>query len=233
MREDVKLYLEEVERITLLSAQEFHTLLLRAGTGDEEAQLELVNANLRLVVNIARQYVGRGVAFSDLIQEGNIGLLKAVKKFSTKGSPTFIDYAKECIEKAISRSLREMRADKKVSSLDTPIDERTYEAEDKYASEGDYVEGLTLMDLIADKDAPSHFEQMDRQQLAELLHEVMKHLTMTEKKILALRFGLSGGKVYSPEEVAKVLKLRPESLRAIEAAALKKLSNSERLRDFY
>lgn len=232
MREDVQIYLEEVERIPLLSAQEFHTLLTRAGAGDEEAQTELVNANLRLVVNIARKYIGRGAAFSDLIQEGNIGLLKAVKKFSTKGSPTFIEYAQECIEKAIQRGLKELRGGRGVS-LDTPIDERTYEAEDKYAVEGDYVEGLTLRDLVADRDAPTHFERMDKQQLAELLHEAIKHLTMTEKKILALRFGLTGGRAHSAEEVARILKMRPDSLRSIESAALKKLSGAERLRDFY
>ena len=232
MREEVQIYLEEVEQIPLLSAQEFHTLLTRAGNGDEDAQVELVNANLRLVVDIARKYIGRGAPFSDLIQEGNIGLLKAVKKFSTKGSPTFIEYAEECIEKAIMRGLREMQSDKEIS-LDIPIDERTYESKDEYAVEGDYVEGLTLMDLVADMDAPTHFEQMDREQLTELLREAMKHLTMTEKKILVLRFGLSGGKVYSAEEVAKILKLSLESLRSIEADALKKLRGAEMLRDFY
>ena len=232
MREEVQIYLEEVEQIPLLSAQEFHTLLTRAGNGDEDAQTELVNANLRLVVDIARKYIGRGAPFSDLIQEGNIGLLKAVKKFSTKGSPTFIEYAEECIEKAIMRGLREMQSDKEIS-LDIPIDERTYESKDEYAVEGDYVEGLTLMDLVADMDAPTHFEQMDREQLTELLREAMKHLTMTEKKILVLRFGLSGGKVYSAEEVAKILKLSLESLRSIEADALKKLRGAEMLRDFY
>ena len=232
MGEDVQIYLEEVERIPLLSAQEFHTLLTRAGTGDEEAQIELVNANLRLVVEIARKYIGRGAAFSDLIQEGNIGLLKAVKKFSTKGSPTFIEYAQECIEKAIERGLKELRADRGVS-LDTPIDERTYESKDEYAVEGDYVEGLTLIDLVEDINTPTHFERMNRKQLAELLHEAMKHLTMTEKKILALRFGLTGGRSHSQEEVSRILKLRPESLRSIEADALKKLSSAERLRDFY
>ena len=232
MRGELELYLAEVEQIPLLSAQEFHTLLTRAGNGDEHAQTELVNANLRLVVDIARKYIGRGAALSDLIQEGNIGLLKAVKKFSTKGSPTFIEYAEECIEKAIVRGLRELRGDRGVS-LDTPIDERTYEAEDKYAVEGDYVEGLTLLDLVADMDAPTHFEQMDREQLTELLREAMRHLTMTEKKILVLRFGLSGSKVFSAEEVAKILKLSLESLRSIEADALKKLRGAEWLRDFY
>ncbi|MBR0288051.1 MAG: sigma-70 family RNA polymerase sigma factor, partial [Selenomonadaceae bacterium] len=133
--EDVELYLEEVRRIPLLGAQEFHTLLLRAADGDEDAQLELVNANLRLVVNIARKYIGRGAPFCDLIQEGNIGLMKAVKKFSTKGSATFIEYAEECIEKAIVRGLREMEQSAPVS-LDTPIDERTYNDKDTFAVEG-------------------------------------------------------------------------------------------------
>ena len=108
--EDVEIYLEEVRRIPLLTAQEFHTLLLRAADGDEEAQLDLVNANLRLVVKIARNYTGQGVALSDLIQEGNIGLMKAVRKFATKGSTTFIEYAEECIEKAIIGGLREMNS---------------------------------------------------------------------------------------------------------------------------
>ncbi len=66
--DDVEIYLEEVKRIPLLSAQEFHMLLLRAADGDEDAQTELVNANLRLVVNIARKYIGHGAAFCDLIQ---------------------------------------------------------------------------------------------------------------------------------------------------------------------
>ena len=154
---EAEIYLEEVKQIPLLSAQEFHTLLLRAAEGDEDAQLELVNANLRLVVNIARNYVGQGAAFSDLIQEGNIGLLKAVKKFTTKGSATFIEYAEECIEAATVRGLREMNQAEQVS-LDTPIDERTYNDKDKYAVEGDYVEGLTLVDLMEDSETPTHFE---------------------------------------------------------------------------
>lgn len=233
--EDVKIYLEEVRRIPLLGAQEFHTLLLRAADGDEEAQLELVNANLRLVVNIARNYTNYGVAFSDLIQEGNIGLMKAVKKFSTKGSATFIEYAEECIEKAIVRGLCEMEQSAQVS-LDTPIDERTYNDKDKFAVEGDFIEGLTLADLVEDSKTPTHFDHVDRLQMSELLSEVLNTLTPHEKKVLSLRFGLEDGKTRTIDEVAKIFKVSGDNIKAVETKALRKLRQpncSAKLKDFY
>ena len=233
--EDVEIYLEEVRRIPLLSAQEFHTLLLRAADGDEDSQLELVNANLRLVVNIARKYVGQGAAFSDLIQEGNIGLMKAVKKFSTKGSTTFIEYAEECIEAAIVKGLREMEQTAQIS-LDTPIDERTYNDKDTFAIEGDFVEGLTLLDFVEDSKTPAHFDRLDNLQMRELLSEVMDTLTPHERKVLSLRFGLEDGRARSLDEVAKIFKVSSDSIQSVETKALRKLRNpdcSSKLRDFY
>ncbi len=233
--EDVEIYLEEVRRIPLLSAQEFHTLLLRAADGDEDAQLELVNANLRLVVNIARKYIGHGVAFSDLIQEGNIGLMKAVKKFSTKGTATFIEYAEECIEKAIVRGLREMEQSAQVS-LDTPVDERTYNDNDKFAVEGDFVEGMTLIDFVADNKTPTHFDRVNRLQMRELLREVLNTLTPPEKKVLSLRFGLEDGRIRTLDEVARIFKVSGGTVQTVESKALLKLRNpvySVKLREFY
>ena len=233
--EDVEIYLEEVRRIPLLSAQEFHTLLLRAADGDEDAQLELVNANLRLVVNIAQNYIGQGAAFSDLIQEGNIGLMKAVKKFSTKGSATFIEYAEECIETAIVRGLREFEQTAQVS-LDTPIDERTYNDKDKFAVEGDFIEGLTLADFMEDNATPAHFDRLDYLQMRELLGEAMNILTPHEKKVLSLRFGLEDGRARTLDEVAKIFKVSSNTIQAVETKALGKLRNPDcsiKLRDFY
>ena len=233
--DDVEIYLEEVRQIPLLSAQEFHTLLLRAAEGDEDAQDELVNANLRLVVNIAQNYTGQGAAFSDLIQEGNIGLMKAVKKFSTKGSATFIEYAEECIEKAIVRGLREMNHSAQVS-LDTPIDERTYNDKDTFAVEGDFIEGLTLADFVEDSKTPTHFDQLDRLQMRELLGEVLNTLTPHERKVLSLRFGLEDGRMRTLDEVAKIFKVSGDSVQSVESKALRKLrdpSCSTKLRDFY
>ena len=233
--DDVEIYLEEVRQIPLLGAQEFHTLLLRAADDDEDAQSELVNANLRLVVNIARNYIGQGAAFSDLIQEGNIGLMKAVKKFSTKGSETFIEYAEECIETAIVRGLREMNQAAQVS-LDTPIDERTYNDKDKFAVEGDFVEGLTLADFMEDNATPAHFDRLDYLQMRELLREAMNILTAHERKVLSLRFGLEDGRMRTLDEVAKIFKVSGDNIQAVEAKALRKLRTpdcSTKLRDFY
>ena len=231
---DIEIYLEEVKRIPLLSAQEFHTLLIRSAQGDEDAQTELVNANLRLVVEVAKNYVGHGTAFSDLIQEGNVGLIKAVKKFSTKGSATFTEYAEECIEAAIARSLRETDRTAQIS-LDTPVDERAYVARDKFAIEGDYVEGLTLADFVEDE-TPTHFDRLSFSQLREILGEALETLSAHEKKILALRFGLEDGRTHSIDEVAKIFKVGTENIRQAETKALKKLRQHERttkLREFY
>ena len=231
---DIEIYLEEVKRIPLLSAQEFHTLLIRSAQGDEDAQTELVNANLRLVVEVAKNYVGHGTAFSDLIQEGNVGLIKAVKKFSTKGSATFTEYAEECIEAAIVRSLRETEQTAQIS-LDTPVDERAYVARDKFAIEGDYVEGLTLADFVEDE-TPTHFDRLSFSQLREILGQALETLSAHEKKILALRFGLEDGRTHSIDEIAKIFKVGTENIRQAETKALKKLRQHERttkLREFY
>ena len=232
--EDVELYLEEVRQIPLLSAQEFHILLLRASEGDEAAQMDLVNANLRLVVNIARNYINQGVALSDLIQEGNIGLMTAVKRFATKGSESFIEYAEECIEKAIVRGLREMEPAE--FSLDTPIDERTYTDKDKFAVEGDFVEGMTLADFLEDNKTPTHFDFLDKLQMGERLSEVLDTLTPHERKILSLRFGLEDGKTRTTGEIAKMFKVSDENIQSVETKALRKLRQtncSAKLRDFY
>ena len=231
--EEIEIYLEEVKRIPLLSAQEFHTLLIRAADGDENSQLELVNANLRLVVEVAKNYVGHGTAFSDLIQDGNVGLIKAVKKFSTKGSATFTEYAESCIEAAIVRSLRE--TEQAQVSLDTPVDERAYVDRDKFAIEGDFVEGLTLADFVEDE-TPTHFDRLSFSQLRELLGEALSSLSAHEKKVLSLRFGLEDGRARSLDEVAKIFKVGNERIRQVETKALKKLRQHERtrkLREFY
>ena len=232
---DVEIYLEEVRQIPLLGAQEFHTLLLRAADGDEDAQLKLVNANLRLVVKIAQNYIGQGAAFPDLIQEGNIGLMKAVRKFATKGSATFIEYAEECIETAIVRSLREINPNAQVS-LDTPIDERIYVAKDKFADEGDFVEGLTFADLVEDSKTPAHFERVDYLQMRELLGEALDTLTPHEKKILSLKFGLEDGRPRTLDELAKIFKVSDSAIKLVETKALGKLrqtSRAAKLKDFY
>lgn len=101
----VRMYLKEIGKVPLLTAEEEIELAKRMELGDEEAKKRLAEANLRLVVSIAKRYVGRGMLFLDLIQEGNLGLIKAVDKFDYKMGYKFSTYATWWIRQAITRAI--------------------------------------------------------------------------------------------------------------------------------
>ncbi len=101
----VRLYLKEIGRVPLLTSEREHELAERMAEGDVEAKKALVEANLRLVVSIAKRYVGRGMFFLDLIQEGNLGLMKAVDKFDYTKGYKFSTYATWWIRQAITRAI--------------------------------------------------------------------------------------------------------------------------------
>ncbi len=105
MDDHVKMYLKEIGKVNLLSAEEELELAKRMSEGDEEAKKRLAEANLRLVVSIAKRYVGRGMLFLDLIQEGNLGLIKAVDKFDYTKGYKFSTYATWWIRQAITRAI--------------------------------------------------------------------------------------------------------------------------------
>ena len=101
----VRMYLKEIGRVPLLTAEEEISLAKRMEKGDDEAKRRLAEANLRLVVSIAKRYVGRGMLFLDLIQEGNLGLIKAVEKFDYNKGYKFSTYATWWIRQAITRAI--------------------------------------------------------------------------------------------------------------------------------
>ncbi|WP_416349444.1 RNA polymerase sigma factor RpoD [Lactobacillus delbrueckii] len=105
MNDPVRMYLKEIGRFNLLTSEEEVALAKRIEAGDEEAKQELAEANLRLVVSIAKRYVGRGMNFLDLIQEGNMGLMKAVDKFDYRLGFKFSTYATWWIRQAITRAI--------------------------------------------------------------------------------------------------------------------------------
>ncbi|MCR4865541.1 MAG: RNA polymerase sigma factor RpoD [Lachnospiraceae bacterium] len=105
IEDPVRMYLKEIGKVPLLSAEEEIELALRMEEGDEEAKKKLAEANLRLVVSIAKRYVGRGMLFLDLIQEGNLGLIKAVEKFDYRKGFKFSTYATWWIRQAITRAI--------------------------------------------------------------------------------------------------------------------------------
>ena len=105
INDPVRMYLKEIGKISLLSLDEELALSKRVADGDEEAKNQLAESNLRLVVSIAKRYVGRNLSFLDLIQEGNIGLMKAVEKFDANKGYKFSTYATWWIRQAITRAI--------------------------------------------------------------------------------------------------------------------------------
>ncbi|MCI9338816.1 MAG: RNA polymerase sigma factor RpoD [Lachnospiraceae bacterium] len=105
LEDPVRMYLKEIGKVPLLSADEEIELAKRMELGDEDAKKRLAEANLRLVVSIAKRYVGRGMLFLDLIQEGNLGLIKAVEKFDYRKGYKFSTYATWWIRQAITRAI--------------------------------------------------------------------------------------------------------------------------------
>src|SRR5699024_3337397 len=116
INDPVRMYLKEIGRVDLLSAEEEVELATRIEKGEELAKRRLAEANLRLVVSIAKRYVGRGMLFLDLIQEGNMGLMKAVEKFDHTKGFKFSTYATWWIRQAITRAIADQS-----STICTPV----------------------------------------------------------------------------------------------------------------
>lgn len=268
----VKVYLKEIGRVPLLSTDEEKDLAVRMSQGDVAAKKRLSEANLRLVVSIAKRYVGRGMQFLDLIQEGNLGLIKAVEKFDHTKGFKFSTYATWWIRQAITRAIADQARTiripvhmvetinkvKKVSSLLLHRNGREPTAEEigeelelpvekvreimRVAQEPVSLEtpigeeeDSHLGDFIPDDDVPAPADVASHTMLKEQLDHVLDSLTLREKKVLRLRFGLEDGRSRTLEEVGKEFEVTRERIRQIEAKALRKLrhpSRSKKLKDF-
>ncbi len=262
--DSLRLYLREISRIPLLSAQSELELARRIERGDRYARNHLIEANLRLVVSIAKKYVGQGLALEDLIGEGNIGLIRAVSKFDPSKGFRFSTYATWWIKQAITRSILEgtravrlpvyimeevMRVKRmtrqlyqelgrepttaqigerlgitaervsellvwaeKVFSLDAPLSEE---------------EENSLADIIEDPQAQGPAESTDRALLREEVRRVLSNLTLRERQVIELRFGLVDDHDHTLEEVGKKLKVTRERVRQIEERAIRKLRHPQ------
>jgi RNA polymerase primary sigma factor len=262
--DSLRLYLREISRISLLSASREAMLAERAEQGDKEARNQLIEANLRLVVSIAKKYVGQGLSLEDLIGEGNIGLIRAVTKFDYRKGFRFSTYATWWIKQAITRAILEgtrvvrlpvyimeevMRVKRmtrqlyqelgreptsenigerlgmspervselliwaeKVFSLDAPLSEE---------------EENTLGDIIEDLRERGPVEVTDQRLLREEIRKVLGQLTLRERQVIELRFGLLDDHDHTLEEVGKKLKVTRERVRQIEERAIRKLRHPQ------
>ena len=260
LEDPVRMYLKEIGKVPLLSAEEEIEYAQRMEEGDEEAKKRLAEANLRLVVSIAKRYVGRGMQFLDLIQEGNLGLIKAVEKFDYRKGYKFSTYATWWIRQAITRAIADQARTIRipVHMVETinklvrvqrqllqelgrePSPEEIAETMDipvervreiqKISQEPVSLETPIGGDFIQDDNVPVPAEAAASTLLKEQLVEVLGTLTDREQKVLRLRFGMDDGRARTLEEVGKEFNVTRERIRQIEAKALRKLRHPSRSR---
>ena len=255
--DSVRMYLREIGKVPLLTLDEETSLAKRIDQGDEEAKRKLTEANLRLVVSIAKKYTGRGMSFLDLIQEGNIGLIRAVEKFDYHKGYKFSTYATWWIRQAITRAIadqgrtirinrlvktnrqllqelgREPTLNELAEAMEMPV-ERVAEiikiAPEPLSLETPIgeEEDSHLGDFIEDQEALSPADAASNMILREQIENVLSELTEREREVLKLRFGLADGSPHTLEEVGSIFKVTRERIRQIEAKALKKLRHPSR-----
>jgi RNA polymerase primary sigma factor len=262
--DSLRLYLREISRIPLLNAAKEVTLAERAERGVKEARDHLIEANLRLVVSIAKKYVGQGLSLEDLIGEGNIGLIRAVTKFDYRKGFRFSTYATWWIKQAITRSILEgtrvvrlpvyimeevMRVKRTTRQLyqelgrdPTPenIGERLNMSAERVSELMIWAEKVfsldaplseeeenTLGDIIEDVRERGPSELTEQHLLREEIRKVLNQLTLRERQVIELRFGLVDDHDHTLEEVGKKLKVTRERVRQIEERAIRKLRHPQ------
>ncbi len=256
----IKYYLKEIRKTPLLTFEEEQALAKRIEQGDEAARANMIEANLRLVVAIGKKYINRGLQFSDIIEEGNLGLIRAVEKFQYEKGFKFSTYAswwiKQSIERAIVNQTRTIRLPVHIAEIvnaylrtvrqltqklgrDPQIDEVAKKMRitiDKARSISQVVretysldmligdqEEDTLKDIIQDSSAISPASFSDDIRRREHIDEWLTQLSVSERKVIELRFGLNDGEPKTLDSIGKEFGITRERVRQIETQALNKL----------
>ncbi len=269
--DSLRLYLRSIGRVDLLTAGQEVALARRIERGDMLAKQQMIEANLRLVVSIAKGYLGRGLSFLDLIQEGSLGLIRAVEKFDYRRGYKFSTYATWWIRQAVTRAIadkartiripvhmveklnkvvhverqlvqefgrepspeeialelqwtaREVKDILRIAQLPVSLEKPIGEEEDS-----------ELGDFVEDDSAESPFELASENLRRENVRRALDALPTREREVIEMRYGLSGGKARTLEEVGRAFGVTRERIRQIENNTLKKLEGlpeAQRLRD--
>jgi RNA polymerase primary sigma factor len=269
--DSLRLYLRSIGRVQLLTADREVALAQRIERGDLVAKQEMVEANLRLVVSIAKGYLGRGLSFLDLIQEGSLGLIRAVEKFDYRRGYKFSTYATWWIRQAVTRAIadkgrtiripvhmveklnkvvhverqlvqqlgREPLPEEIATELECTVREvrdilrmaqQPVSLEKPIGEE----EESELGDFVEDEAAESPFEVASENLRRENVRRALDALPQREREVIEMRFGLTGARPYTLEEVGRAFNVTRERIRQIENHTLKKLESlpeAQRLRD--
>lgn len=220
-------YLDEIGKEQLLTNEEERQLAERIAKGDSRALSKLVEANLKFVVTVARQYKGKGVAMEDLVSEGNIGLMKAAAKFDASKGVRFVNYAvvhiRQAIEKAIDQQggLYQVPKDVKQDlarqqsiplSVDAPLGHRT---------------NMSLLSVLVNKDAPLADERVHSEAIEDAIEYALGTLDDRERRVVNAFFGIDQ-EHETMTEIAEDMDLKRERVRQIRDKSVRKLRKAYR-----
>lgn len=216
-------YLDEIGKGQLLSDDEERALSARILQGDQRALSKLVEANLRFVVTIARQYKGQGLSMEDLVSEGNLGLMKAAGRFDATKGVRFVNYAvvhvRQAIEKAIEQQTGLYKVPKDVKdeitarqqsmplSVDAPLGHRA---------------NLSLLSVLVNRDAPLADERIHSEAIEDAVEFALGSLDARESRVVNAFYGI-GQEHETMAEIAEDMELKRERVRQIRDKAIRKL----------
>ena len=258
--DSLRLYLREIGKVPLLTADQEVYLAKRIERGDMSAKTHMIEANLRLVVSIAKSYLGRGLSFLDLIQEGSLGLIRAVEKFDYRKGYKFSTYATWWIRQAVTRAIadkartiripvhmveklnkvvhierqlvqrlgREPQPEEIALELEITTEEvreilRMAQLPVSLEKPIGEEEESELGDFVKDDQAESPFDTASLQLRREDIQRALDSLPERERKVIELRFGLTGSQPCTLEEVGRAFGVTRERIRQIENNTLKRL----------
>jgi RNA polymerase sigma factor (sigma-70 family) len=261
-------YFREMRNLPLLTFEQEQELAKKVSEGDLEARSRMIEANLRLVVAIGKQYVSRGLPFADIIEEGNLGLIRAVEKFDYKRGFKFSTYAtwwiKQAIERAIINQVRIIRLPVHVSEdvyrytrtekkLKQKLGRKPYPEEiaetmhisiervrmlSQVSRETHSLDVIvmengdeTLKDYLADDHAPSPESNCDAMSRRKQIDEWISELTMAERGIVELRYGLNDETPWTLNSIGKRFGITRERVRQIEKHAINRIRKQTKIRN--
>jgi RNA polymerase primary sigma factor len=216
----LKRYLQEIGQFPLLTPQEEIELAGKIKKGDAAARERMINANLRLVVTIARDYANLGLSLLDLISEGNIGLTKAVERFEPTKGAKLSTYAAWWIKQSIKRALANQS---KTIRLPVHLVDKIAKVRRVSLQMSDELGREPTEDELGDEDAQTPFELLRDKNLRGEVDGLIAVLDDREKKIISQRFGLDGGQPKTLEDVSKDFGVTRERIRQLQNIALAKL----------
>jgi RNA polymerase primary sigma factor len=249
--ENLQIYYKQISKYDLLTREEEDNLILRAKFGEEEAKNCLINSNLRFVVSVAKKFVVPNVELQDLIQEGNIGLIKSIDKFDPSRGVKFISYAvwwiKQSMYSFINENSRTVRLSLNQIRSNNAFKKMKQEFEDiglgpdeidkfdfyehvqvslSRESEGD----IPLIETIANQNTYEPDRQLIAESLIKEMEELFRSLSEREVQILKYYYGIGLERAYTLDEVGEKLNLTRERVRQIKELTLNRISLKQKFK---